>query len=311
MSSDRGMDDSSRETPARPRPVLERRLHDVHERVALGAIDDPVVEREGDVAHRLDRERVGAVGHLDDLRPFLDRADAHDRDLRLVDDGRREERAEGAVVRHRERAARDLVRHELLGARPRGQVVRGPREAHEREVVGAPDDRHDEAPVESDGDAEVHLAVVHDVVAHDRGVHERARLQRRDRRLEDEGQVRQFRAVLLLEAALHAIAQFRDPGVVDLEDGRDVGRRLLRLDHALRDLLAHRAHRLDGDAASGRERERRRGGRGSARRDGSVGRMRGEGSGSRCRRRFRGFLRRRGRGRRGLGRRCRGGWRSG
>ena len=48
-----------------------------------------MVEAERQIRHRPDRDRV-----VDDDRPLLDRADAQDRDLRLVDDRHAELRAE-------------------------------------------------------------------------------------------------------------------------------------------------------------------------------------------------------------------------
>ena len=57
----------------------------------IGAVDQPVVEAEREVAHRPDRDHV-----VDDDGALLDRADAENRDLRLADDRQPEERAEDA-----------------------------------------------------------------------------------------------------------------------------------------------------------------------------------------------------------------------
>ena len=69
--------------------VLELLLDVGHELVGDGAVDQSVVVAERQVRHRPDRDRV-----VDDDRPLLDRADAENRHLRLVDDRHAELRAE-------------------------------------------------------------------------------------------------------------------------------------------------------------------------------------------------------------------------
>ena len=69
--------------------VLEVLLDVGHELIGHGPVDQPVIEAERQVRHRPDRDPV-----VDDDRPLLDRADAEDRDLRLVDDRHAELRAE-------------------------------------------------------------------------------------------------------------------------------------------------------------------------------------------------------------------------
>src|SRR6185295_9517694 len=73
---------------------LERVLDRPHELVGVGAVDQAMVERQREIAGRADAQRVLAVLVLDDHGPLLDRADAQDRDLRLGNDRRSEERAE-------------------------------------------------------------------------------------------------------------------------------------------------------------------------------------------------------------------------
>ena len=101
-------------------------------------------------------------------------ADAQDRHLRLVDDGRAEQRAEAAGVGDGERAALHLVGLELLGARARGQVGDRAAQAEHVLLVGVLDHRHDQALIERHGDADVDVLLVDDVVAVDRGVDDRA-----------------------------------------------------------------------------------------------------------------------------------------
>src|SRR5438132_1131163 len=131
-------------------PVLERPFHDRHELVSYGAIDDSMVVAEREIRHRPDRDRI-----VEYDGPLLDVADAQDRDLRLVDDGHPEERAEHAGVGDREGSAGDLLRLQLLAARAACQVGDGTAQAEQVAFVGVLDDRNDQPPVERDGNAAV------------------------------------------------------------------------------------------------------------------------------------------------------------
>ena len=85
-------------------------------------------------------------------------ADAEDGRLRLIDDGRPDDRAEHAGVGDSERALLDLVRTQLLGPGPLTEVVDGPGDAQQRELVGVLDHRDDQPPVERHRDADVDIA---------------------------------------------------------------------------------------------------------------------------------------------------------
>ena len=61
--------------------VLQLLLDVRHELVGDRAVNQPMVEAQRQIRHRADRNRI-----VDDDRALLDRADAEDRDLRLVDD---------------------------------------------------------------------------------------------------------------------------------------------------------------------------------------------------------------------------------
>ena len=97
---------------------LEPADHGEAELGGARAVDDAVVERDGDRAHRPDDDL--AVAHD---RALGDPADAEDRHLRVVDDRRREEAAELAGARDRERRAAELLRRERAGARGLGQPL--------------------------------------------------------------------------------------------------------------------------------------------------------------------------------------------
>ena len=121
---------------------------------SASAVHDTVIEGEREHARGADGQHVAAI-HGDDGRLLLDRPHAQDRGLGLVDDRRADDRAEDAGVGDRERALLHFVGTQLLGARPLAEIVDGPRQAEERQLVGVLDHRDDEPPVERHRDAEV------------------------------------------------------------------------------------------------------------------------------------------------------------
>ena len=82
---------------------------------------------------------------LSDHRALLDGADAQDAGLGLVDDGRGEQAARGAVVGQGEGAALHLLGAQLLRPGAFGQVVDGARQAQQALLVRIADHRHDQA----------------------------------------------------------------------------------------------------------------------------------------------------------------------
>src|SRR5439155_24617866 len=95
-------------------PALEPLAQVTEEAPRKGSVDEAVVVRERDVHQRPDRDHVLAELVLDDPRPLDERVGAEDRGLWLADHRRAVEGAVAAGVRDRERAALDVVRHELL-----------------------------------------------------------------------------------------------------------------------------------------------------------------------------------------------------
>ena len=69
-----------------------------HELIRHRPIDDSVVKRQAEIAHRTDRD-----GFVNGHNSFLDRADTQDRDLGLMNDRCAEQAAESTVLRDRER----------------------------------------------------------------------------------------------------------------------------------------------------------------------------------------------------------------
>src|SRR5438445_12643123 len=89
-----------------------------------------MIERQREEAHRPDGDEV-AVVRLDDHRTLLHAADAENRDLRLIDDGRPEKSAEDAGVRDRERPALHVFGTQFLGPRAFAQVINYLRQAED------------------------------------------------------------------------------------------------------------------------------------------------------------------------------------
>src|SRR2546426_617662 len=261
--------------------VLERALHVGEEPIRVSAVHHAVIVGHRYHAHGADRDRVGAVRQRHHLGALLDRADAEDRHLGLVDDRCARVRPEHARVRDREGAALDLVGRELLGPRALPQVVDRARQTAERQLVGALHDGHDEPPIERYRDPDVHIATVDDVVARDRGVHHRMFPQILGTRLRDEREVREIHAALG-GGRLVLAAELGHTAVVDLEEARHVRRRTARHDHVIRGDLADLRKRLDPVTGPGLDdgvhdgaRRRKRGGGGGAPAGGAAGAGRG------------------------------------
>ena len=143
-------------------PALQPPNHVDAEGSGAGAVDDAVVEGDRDVPHLAHDDL--AVSH-DRARP--DAVKPEDRDLRVVDQRRHEEAAELAGARDRERRVAQLVGLERAGARTLGEPVDLGVDLGDREPVAATDDRHDEARLGVDGDAEVVAVEQHDLVVVD------------------------------------------------------------------------------------------------------------------------------------------------
>ena len=155
-----------------------RSLTNARKRPGIGAVDEPVVVAERDVAHRPDRNRI-----VDHDRALLDRADAEDRDLRLIDQRQPVQRAKDPGVGDGERARPALRRDSASSLRARVARSSIARLRPSRFFSSAfLMTGHDKPIVERDRDAEVDVLLVDDVVAVDRGIDDRELAQRVDRR---------------------------------------------------------------------------------------------------------------------------------
>ena len=126
-----------------------------------------------------------------------------------VDDRHRQVGAEPAGVVDRERAAAEVVEPELAGPGPGGDIGDGLVEAVDRELVDVADDRHDEAVVDRDGDADVDPPLGEDPVVGPVGVEGRVALERLDAGLDDERHVAEADALAGLVVALRRLAKAR------------------------------------------------------------------------------------------------------
>ena len=157
---------------------------------------------------------------------------------------------------------------DLVGPGALGQVGDPLGQTGQVEVAGVADDRHQQAALGVDRDAQVLGVVVGDRagVQVDRGVDVRVDPQRLDRGEREERQERQLHAVPRREVGLGRVAEPGDLGDVDLDHGGQLRRDLQRLDHALGDDLTHAGHLLGATAqraaapvtAGGLPRSRRR-----------------------------------------------------
>jgi hypothetical protein len=80
-----------------------------HELVGCRPIDDPVVKRQAEVAHRPDGDSV-----IEDNGSLLDCANPEDRNLRLMNDWCTEQAAEPSMICNREGPALNLLGTQLF-----------------------------------------------------------------------------------------------------------------------------------------------------------------------------------------------------
>ena len=112
--------------------------------------------------HGADRNGVVALGVGEHHRLLAQAADGQNRRLGLVEDGRAELAAEDAGVGQRKGAALDLFGQQLLGAGALGQVGDGAGQSREAQPLGRADDRHDQPPLQSHGNAQIDVGVIVD-----------------------------------------------------------------------------------------------------------------------------------------------------
>src|SRR5436190_23714903 len=147
--------------------LLQSILERLQESSGVGAVDQPMIVAEREIAHRPDRDHV-----VNDDHALVNAADAEDCHLRLADDRQAEQRTKDSGAGDRERAALYLFRLELLVAGTMREIFNRAAQTEHVALVGVTNDRHDQSLIERDGDAQIDVALVDDVVAVERGVAE-------------------------------------------------------------------------------------------------------------------------------------------
>ncbi|PZS39412.1 MAG: hypothetical protein DLM62_08450, partial [Pseudonocardiales bacterium] len=136
------------------------------------AVEDPVIDRQGELDHR----PPGQLPITDD-RFLGSRPDGEDGRLGRVDDRSEVVDAEHAEVADREGTASEFLRGQLPGAGPLREHACLGGDLAQALAVCVADDRDDEPVAEGDGDAHVDPPVQNDLVAAPRGVHLRVPAQ--------------------------------------------------------------------------------------------------------------------------------------
>src|SRR5690349_16545807 len=132
-------------------PIFQVLRDRAQELVGNSAVYDSVIVAERDVADGSDGDGVSSDGVGHNHRHLLDGTNAHDRDLRLQDDGQSEHLAELAGVGDGERATLYIVGQELLGTGAIAKIADGALQSEEAFLFSVLDDRNDQSPIESDG----------------------------------------------------------------------------------------------------------------------------------------------------------------
>src|SRR5437870_11006162 len=101
-----------------------------------------MIDRQRQVAHWPNGDRIYTIV-ADHYRALLNRPDAQNGRLGLIDNWRGEQAAADAVVSDREGAALSLIRLEPARSRARGEIIDCARQAQYVFLVGIAHNRHD------------------------------------------------------------------------------------------------------------------------------------------------------------------------
>ena len=213
--------------------------------LGIGTVDDPMIVRQCKIRHLPNSNVVVAVCRGQNLCSLFDRADAEDRDLRLIYDRRSIKTTENTGIRDGKCSALHLVRFEAFCPGTVRKVVCCDGELRQRKSIGVSDHRNDQAPIESDGHAEIYIAFVNDFITVDLRIDDAMLADSRRYRLENKRHERELCAKFCLKLNLICVAEFRDICHVDFVNTRYMSRGLFRERHMLGDLLTHHRHFLD------------------------------------------------------------------
>ena len=173
---------------------------------------------------------------------LFDLVQTQDARLRRVQDRHRQHRAIDAAIRDGEGAAGHFLDGQLAVARPAAEIGDLRFDICETHLVGVAQDRHHQTLRCANGHADIVIILVDDLVAMDFRVDRGHFLQGADRRLGEEGHEAQLDAVFLLEGIAIFGPQRHQRRHVDLVEGGQHRRGVLRLLQALGDALAQARH---------------------------------------------------------------------
>src|SRR5215467_7759811 len=187
-----------------------------------------------------DRVVAVGIGHYHGL--LEDPAHSQDGYLRLQDDRQSKLRAEDAWVRDGDGASLNVIGHQLFAAGALAQIADGALQSYKAQVLRALDHRHDQAPVQRHGNADVDVLVVLDGVSDYGGVDDRLYANSVQHGLGDERHIGQLDAVARLPGFAVRFAEPGNARHIDFENRVNMRAGVLGFHHALGNLLAHRGH---------------------------------------------------------------------
>ena len=139
--------------------LFEIVFHLCHELIRRRPIDDPMVERQAEIAHWANRDRI-----VDDDGSFLNCTDTQNGDLRLMNDGGAEQAAEPAMIRDRERSALNLFGVQFLGPGSFREIRNFFCQLSQSFSIGISHHRHQESVFKCRGDSHMDIFFDHDAL---------------------------------------------------------------------------------------------------------------------------------------------------
>ena len=180
---------------------------------------------------------------LDDCWLLANGTQGEDANLRLIDDGRAHDVAEGADVGHGVCSASGIIRLELSISCSVSEVVDPRSQTDQTQLVRVVNDRHDQiAGRQRRRHAQIDLLLDDNPVAVNTGIDAREIPNGLDNGLSNQRRESQFGSVRLLEGSLVALPPLHDFGHIDLDETGYVWAGLLRANHVIRDEFAHAVH---------------------------------------------------------------------
>src|ERR1700694_3390772 len=115
--------------------LLQQLLEVSQESLGVSAVNDSLIEAQCEIDQRSNSDGVFTFGCGDYAGAFFSLAYPQNCDLWLVDDWGAEQPPKNTRVGDRKRAARDFIRLQLFCSGSFSQIVGGPRQAGDRQIV--------------------------------------------------------------------------------------------------------------------------------------------------------------------------------